>query len=268
MCNLVSNYQDCGQHCGFVVGVCDEVIGGCRYDPPNPVWPAPFEFSIFDQSGEITGGDGYLANRYRFRILDGGQERVSWEADSVFAQSDPILPTGFTIRDTTRTLRWDQSLQFYPPVGDPVSGDELRVIAIDPQMVPDTFGEMSILLAGIGELVITSEQFDLVTTTTPDEGMHEGHSESFLALALSPNPAPKSASRQISLDLPTSDRVQIDLLDSSGRLVQTIVDRTLEAGRSTVSWLPGSADTGDPVSGIFFLRAQTSRGRSASRSFC
>ena len=63
-----------------------------------------------------------------------------------------------------------------------------------------------------------------------------------------PNPVTENAS--IGFSVPGSGRVEIAVYDVSGRIVETIMDGSVEAGSHSLQWTPG----GGIASGVYFIR--------------
>jgi len=86
-----------------------------------------------------------------------------------------------------------------------------------------------------------------------------GASAHGVALAASPNPAPRSVTAHITLPR-DEPRATLAVYDLSGRRVQTLLDRPLGAGDHQVTW-DGRWTDGTPAhAGLFFLRLETSAG--------
>jgi ELWxxDGT repeat protein len=98
----------------------------------------------------------------------------------------------------------------------------------------------------------------LSTTAVPG-----GHPETF---ALSRNrPNPFSRATRIDFDLPRAARVSLRLYDVSGRLVRTLADGTLPAGRHSLEW-NGTTDDGLLApDGVYFCRMEAEGFRSHRR---
>jgi subtilisin family serine protease len=72
-----------------------------------------------------------------------------------------------------------------------------------------------------------------------------------------PRPNPFSSEAHYELALPQDARVRVAIYDVSGRLVRVLVDRSLSAGRHTLSW-DGRDEKGRSVpAGIYFTRFST-----------
>lgn len=81
--------------------------------------------------------------------------------------------------------------------------------------------------------------------------------------APSPNPANGALSYLVSLD--RSTHVRVEVFTPAGRLVRTIEDRVLPAGRTLLAWDPGTG--GAPLgSGVYYMRL-TADGVQRSRTF-
>jgi hypothetical protein len=77
------------------------------------------------------------------------------------------------------------------------------------------------------------------------------------AALTAPFPNPMKGSMACSVVLPAESRVRVRILDLQGRLVGTLVDRWLPAGRNGFTW-EGEADGGDrAASGLYLLELET-----------
>ncbi|MCW3131115.1 MAG: T9SS type A sorting domain-containing protein [Candidatus Methanospirare jalkutatii] len=82
----------------------------------------------------------------------------------------------------------------------------------------------------------------------------------------SPNPfgAGVGATR-IAFDLAEPARISLEVFDVNGRLIRTLLDRTLQPGRYDVAW-DGSDNAGNVVgSGVYFYRLETSKAKFSKR---
>jgi hypothetical protein len=76
--------------------------------------------------------------------------------------------------------------------------------------------------------------------------------EALAILGTGPNPF--STSARIAFGVPETARITLAVFSVDGRLVATLIDDTVEAGRRQVSW-PGTDDSGKPLpSGVYFVR--------------
>ena len=94
---------------------------------------------------------------------------------------------------------------------------------------------------------------------TPDDELEVAR------LALLPaHPNPSGQSVSISYDLPHESPLTLSIYDASGRLLRSLVDATMPAGRHTAQW-DGITGSGDEVSsGVYFCRL-AARGRVLTR---
>jgi hypothetical protein len=89
----------------------------------------------------------------------------------------------------------------------------------------------------------------------------DGPAMQLLALGR-PAPNPVRGSMDYSVSLPRESRVQVRVIDLSGRIVHTLVDRTLSAGEHRLTWNGGD----DALSsGVYFLELDTAGARRAQR---
>ncbi len=80
------------------------------------------------------------------------------------------------------------------------------------------------------------------------------------ALLHAPRPNPTRALSRITYALPEAGEVSLHVLDVTGRLVRTLVDRRLQGAEHTVEW-DGATSQGDPAaSGVYYLRLEAPRG--------
>jgi hypothetical protein len=78
-----------------------------------------------------------------------------------------------------------------------------------------------------------------------------------------PNPSPQAAA--VAIDLPQGGATALRLFDASGRLVRTLLDGPIGAGRHAVRW-DGRNDSGTPVSsGVYFARVSTPGGERTAK---
>lgn len=78
-----------------------------------------------------------------------------------------------------------------------------------------------------------------------------------------PNPVVRGA--RVAFDLPASRDVRMRVYDTNGRVVRTLVEGSLKAGRHQHAW-DGVDDRGLPLAaGIYFLRLDTDRERATRK---
>jgi hypothetical protein len=102
---------------------------------------------------------------------------------------------------------------------------------------------------------------DVIKDTPAD--IEDGHPVLPIALApASPNPFQETTRLEYTLFAP--GRVQIDVLDASGRIVRTLVDAVQAKGPHSMAWDGTDADGAKLPSGVYFTR-MLSEGRETSR---
>jgi Galactose oxidase, central domain/FlgD Ig-like domain len=79
--------------------------------------------------------------------------------------------------------------------------------------------------------------------------------ESIASLAFGPNPS--RGQGVITFSLSRGDHVHLRLLDASGRLIDTLVDRALPSGTHAVDWRGSTASGQRVAAGVYFLRLET-----------
>ncbi len=78
----------------------------------------------------------------------------------------------------------------------------------------------------------------------------EGSVAAPVRLSLDPvRPNPSTGGATVSFDLPRASRVQLAVYDVGGRLVRTLLDKSMHAGRQAARW-----DAGTTPSGVYILR--------------
>jgi hypothetical protein len=97
--------------------------------------------------------------------------------------------------------------------------------------VIDTAGVVLYGATGFNESVIRA----YIEASLPPTGISEGNAEKPLSL-VSVSPSPANRPTTISFSLPRSGNVAVRIYSSSGNLVRTVLDRTLNAGTSSVMW--------------------------------
>jgi hypothetical protein len=78
-------------------------------------------------------------------------------------------------------------------------------------------------------------------------------------VALSASPNPGRGGCELTFSLPTAGRVRLEVLDVGGRVVTTLVECPVDAGRHSVRW------TAAVPPGIYFARLESPSGRQAAR---
>jgi hypothetical protein len=85
-----------------------------------------------------------------------------------------------------------------------------------------------------------------------------------LALAIAPNPV-RSAPSRIQLEMPHAGRARVGVLDLAGRMVRTVHEGDLPAGRSSFAWDGADSHGAALAPGVYVLRAETPAGSRAVR---
>lgn len=73
------------------------------------------------------------------------------------------------------------------------------------------------------------------------------------ALAI-PYPSPAHGASRLQYQLPRAARVELAIFDAQGRLVRTLVDRDLPAGRGSATWDGRVNGGGSAPPGLYFAR--------------
>jgi hypothetical protein len=79
-----------------------------------------------------------------------------------------------------------------------------------------------------------------------------------LALAISPNPMNSGA--DIKLAIPVSGQASLKVYDVQGRLVNTLLDKNMDAGEHAIRWGGANSNGNRVASGIYFMKLDTRRG--------
>jgi hypothetical protein len=72
----------------------------------------------------------------------------------------------------------------------------------------------------------------------------------------SPYPNPVMENASLGFSVPAAGRVKLAVYDVSGRMVETILDGTVESGNHSMTWAPGA----EIASGVYFIRLSTESG--------
>ncbi|MEZ4651423.1 MAG: T9SS type A sorting domain-containing protein [Candidatus Eisenbacteria bacterium] len=115
-----------------------------------------------------------------------------------------------------------------------------------------SFAEVANEVNGDVEILI-GDFIDTETSDAPDSaGPLDGAHGSALDFAASCFPSPVSSRAEFSLTSPRSADVRVDMYDVSGRLVDTVFDGRMDAGRQRVTW-----DATEVASGVYLYRMVT-----------
>jgi hypothetical protein len=72
-----------------------------------------------------------------------------------------------------------------------------------------------------------------------------------------PSPNPCTSGSIVSFSLARRAHVRLELLDTAGRIVRTLTDATLPAGRQSVSWDRRASNGTRAAAGVYFVRMST-----------
>jgi hypothetical protein len=85
----------------------------------------------------------------------------------------------------------------------------------------------------------------------------EGSPETPVAFSLDmPLPNPVTFNASLGFSVPTTGRIELAVYDVSGRMIETLLDGSVEAGEHSVSWTPGVAI----ANGVYFIRLSAESG--------
>jgi hypothetical protein len=93
-----------------------------------------------------------------------------------------------------------------------------------------------------------------------------GHGLPTRVLLGAPVPNPVTGTLGYSISLPRAARVRVGVYDVRGRLLRSLLDQTVPAGRHDFSWNPRSGGTGGLQSGSYYLKLEAD-GIRQSRKF-
>ena len=101
-------------------------------------------------------------------------------------------------------------------------------------------------------VVVSCSMTALELKREPQHARNLGRS---ILTGIAPNPVTSQAS--CNLDLPYTARVLMQVCDVSGRVVKTLVDGDLAAGRHAITWNPAEAGCRRLANGVYYLRLNT-----------
>lgn len=157
----------------------------------------------------------------------------------LFYARDPIL-MHISPLDTLPPLRG-----FYEAVwGDVVEGGSLPVCGALPVPLYDVLSDSL-----VGEINPNVEHYILDPVAVPDESHLP---ERIMLTAPTPNPAGVGMYYRIAL--PGQARVQVHVVDVTGKVVAFPVDKVLPAGIHTMTWEPVGSDGRRLSSGVYYMR--------------
>ncbi len=105
------------------------------------------------------------------------------------------------------------------------------------------------------ELLYETTQFRIIGTGNLLSNEEPGDLPTSFALYQN-YPNPFNPSTTITFDVPRSSNIQLQVFDVTGRLVGTLVDGFMEAGKHTQSW-----DASNQASGMYFVRMTSEQGQ-------
>lgn len=112
-----------------------------------------------------------------------------------------------------------------------------------------------------GAMRIDKLQVHTLDLTTPVDDATPAPSQ--LAVQAAPNPF--NPATTVYFDLPRAARTHVDIVDTRGRLVRRLLDRTLDAGRQQATWRGEDADGNPVASGIYLAVVTAGDLRQATR---
>lgn len=209
--------------------------------------------------GGTASDDGTYLDAYIGRTTDGG---ATWVRQGITLPPPPIGLYGLNVlndvcftsptdawcvgnrgdiyRTTNAGADWEEIDPGVLPLGQPA---ELYAVAVTPAGRIFTCGLSGQLYASPGP----------VSAEVPSPGDFVGSGGKATATILGhPVPNPTESGFRVSLDLPRSGHVTLDVIDALGRKIATLVDREVEAGRREMDW--DVRQSLGAVGGVYFLR--------------
>lgn len=111
---------------------------------------------------------------------------------------------------------------------------------------------------------LDSPAWSVVNNTHAVVGVHDAPGPARLGLRLV-GANPFAGEARVALDLPRADAVRVRVFDLAGRVVRTLADGRLAAGRSQLVWDGRGANGALAPPGIYFVGAECGRERLATR---
>lgn len=109
-----------------------------------------------------------------------------------------------------------------------------------------------------GDVVRINNYVRMVRTadlnTVPDQGNSGATLNSFVLHQNYPNPF--NPSTTISFDLRESAQVKLEIFNTNGRLIETLINNTLTTGHHSVEWNMENSNINQLASGLFFYKLQ------------
>jgi hypothetical protein len=154
--------------------------------------------------------------------------------------------------DTVRGLHshWTETTLRIADLLPPTSQMRLRFVAAD-------FGVGSVVEAGVDDISVYDGAL------APVDVPHDSRPGRLAFRAPQPNPSGGNVS--LALQLPRAGHVQVDVLDVSGRVVQTLRRGDTPAGMLRMSWNGRDASGRAAPAGVYFARARLDAERATAR---
>lgn len=148
------------------------------------------------------------------------------------------------------TSKWGNR---HPLILLPVRLEDITVVSHDCKdaVVTDNFVLLYIWSQGEDPLTEGTTR-EVVFTCNPLTGISGGDVQTFIDCNLASNPNPFSGSTVISFSLSEQMPVTLEIFDISGRLVDTLINETMQAGNNMVTW--GGNVANQVPSGIYICR--------------
>ena len=159
------------------------------------------------------------------------------------------------------TSKWGNR---HPLVLMPVRLEDIIIVSHDCKdaVVTDNFALLYIWSQGEDPLPAGTTR-EVVFTCNSMTGISGGDVQTFIDCNLASNPNPFSGSTVISFNLHEQMPVTLEIFDISGRLVDTLINETMQAGNNTVTW--GGSVANQVPSGIYICRLVAGSGSYTTR---
>jgi len=156
----------------------------------------------------------------------------------------------------------DADGEFGPPVAGPLPSSSFQALHFNGAVNAQSTNNLADYSITAGDATWTNNK-NQSATLSPLVGVPAPQGVALALGAPSPNPAHRTIA--YSVELPTESAVRVRVIDPAGRVVRTLVDGTLPAGRHPLQW---SATAGDATlhTGIYFLQLEAA-GQRISRRF-
>jgi uncharacterized protein (DUF362 family) len=237
----------------------------------NQIGSVPIACGLYNNGGTYRGG------LHQIRINNSGDtdknlitsNNIQANLQRVILDLNNATPFQLVINDAIKTIAGGENPQQSDPVTpiswnkmiaskDPIAADSIstQVIGFDPMdsttwIVDDGINYLEKAAElGMGNYDIT--KIDVIDSTLADVAEHVSQQPAGFELGNYPNPFNMETTFEVRLL--ESGYVSLDILDSRGRFVRSLVSRSLQGGRSKFSW-NGKNDRGFNVpSGVYIGR--------------